>query len=65
MQGKRYHLTGRQRRAGHLIICEIQLISVDEDVMTDGSLDQQKLDLMGRLGKKTTMSGQAETHSWK
>ncbi|MBK9563861.1 MAG: flavin reductase family protein [Saprospiraceae bacterium] len=42
---------GDKGGAGHLIICEILLISVDEDVMTDGSLDQQKLDLMGRLGK--------------
>jgi flavin reductase (DIM6/NTAB) family NADH-FMN oxidoreductase RutF len=42
---------GDQGGAGHLIICEILLISVDESVMTDGSLDQQKLDLLGRLGK--------------
>ena len=42
---------GDQGGAGHLIICEILLISVHESVMTDGSLDQQKLDLMGRLGK--------------
>jgi flavin reductase (DIM6/NTAB) family NADH-FMN oxidoreductase RutF len=42
---------GDKGGAGHLIICEILLISIDESVMTAGSLDQQKLDLMGRLGK--------------
>ena len=42
---------GDKGGAGHLIICEILLISLDESVITDGSLDQQKLDLMGRLGK--------------
>jgi flavin reductase (DIM6/NTAB) family NADH-FMN oxidoreductase RutF len=42
---------GDKGGAGHLIICEILHISIDESVMTDGALDQQKLDLMGRLGK--------------
>ena len=42
---------GDKGGAGHLIICEILHISIDESVITDGALDQQKLDLMGRLGK--------------
>lgn len=42
---------GDQGGAGHLIICEIVQISIDASVMTDGKMDQQKLDLMGRLGQ--------------
>lgn len=42
---------GDQGGAGHLIICEIVHISIDASVMTDGKMDQQKLDLMGRLGQ--------------
>lgn len=42
---------GEHGGAGHLIICEVVHISVDEHVFTDGKLDPNKLDLMGRLGR--------------
>ncbi|MFZ1706022.1 MAG: flavin reductase family protein [Saprospiraceae bacterium] len=42
---------GEHGGAGHLIICEVVHVSVDEDKFTDGKLDPHKLDLMGRLGR--------------
>ena len=42
---------GTHGGAGHLIICEVTLISVSESVMTEQRLDPNKLDLMGRLGR--------------
>ena len=42
---------GDKGGAGHLIICEILLMSIDESVLNGNTIDQQKLDLMGRLGK--------------
>ena len=42
---------GEHGGAGHLIICEVTLISVSESVMTEQRLDPNKLDLMGRLGR--------------
>ncbi len=42
---------GEHGGAGHLIICEVTMIAVAEDVMSDHRLDPHKLDLMGRLGR--------------
>jgi len=43
--------TGDQGGAGILIVCEVLLIHVDEEVVgEDGKLNQEKLDLVGRLG---------------
>lgn len=42
---------GTHGGAGHLIICEVTLISVSDSVMTELRLDPNKLDLMGRLGR--------------
>lgn len=42
---------GDQGGAGHLIICEVQLISISEDVINGDRIDPNKLDLMGRLGR--------------
>lgn len=42
---------GDQGGAGHLIICEVQLITVSEDVINGDRIDPNKLDLMGRLGR--------------
>jgi flavin reductase (DIM6/NTAB) family NADH-FMN oxidoreductase RutF len=42
---------GAHGGAGHLIICEVTLIAIDESVFTEHRLDPNKLDLMGRLGR--------------
>ncbi len=42
---------GDQGGAGHLIICEVQLITISEDVVNGDRIDPHKLDLMGRLGR--------------
>lgn len=42
---------GEHGGAGHLIICEVVHISIDENMFTEGKLDPDKLDLMGRLGR--------------
>jgi flavin reductase (DIM6/NTAB) family NADH-FMN oxidoreductase RutF len=42
---------GEHGGAGHLIICEVMNIAVDESVMEGDRLDPHKLDLMGRLGR--------------
>ncbi|MEZ4810388.1 MAG: flavin reductase family protein [Allomuricauda sp.] len=36
--------------AGNLIMVEVKLIHINEDYLTDGVLDTQKLDLVGRMG---------------
>ena len=36
--------------AGNLIMVEVKLIHIHEDYLTDGVLDTQKLDLVGRMG---------------
>ncbi len=44
--------TGHEGGAGNLIICEILLMHVNEDVMDEnGTIDQQKIDLVARCGK--------------
>lgn len=43
--------TGNSGGAGNLIICEMVLMHISPDVLTaDGKINQQKLDLVGRLG---------------
>ncbi len=43
---------GAEGGAGNLIICEIVMVHVSEDVLDDeGKIDQNKIDLVGRLGK--------------
>tara|TARA_R110002049_G_scaffold272304_2_gene449796 strand:+ start:5373 stop:6242 length:870 start_codon:yes stop_codon:yes gene_type:complete len=42
---------GTQGGAGNLVICEVVKIHIDEDVLNeDGSINQQKLDLVARAG---------------
>ena len=36
--------------AGNLVVCEIILLHIDERVMTDGKIDQKKINLVARLG---------------
>lgn len=44
--------TGHEGGAGNLIICEILLMHVSEDIMDeDGTISQQKIDLVARCGK--------------
>lgn len=42
---------GDQGGAGNLIICEVLLIHINDEVIgEDGRIDQQKIDLVGRMG---------------
>ena len=42
---------GEQRGAGSLVIAEVVVIHVNEDILgDDGNIDQQKIDLVARLG---------------
>ena len=36
--------------AGNMIVCEVQRVHINEDVMTDGVIDQKKIDLVARMG---------------
>lgn len=43
---------GEEGGSGHLIICEIQRMHIDEKVLDDqGRIDPQRIDLMGRMGR--------------
>ncbi len=42
---------GDQGGAGHLIICNIIAIHIDENVLDGDRIDPHKIDLMGRLGR--------------
>ncbi len=43
---------GKHGGAGHLIICEVVMLHIREDVITDNNrIDPHKLDLMGRMGR--------------
>ncbi len=43
---------GQHGGAGHLIICEVVCMHIEESVLTDkGRIDPHKIDLMGRLGR--------------
>lgn len=37
--------------AGHLIICEVQVMHIDEDVIEDNRINPHKIDLIGRMGR--------------
>ena len=37
--------------AGHLIICEVQMLQIDEAVLDGDRIDPQKIDLVGRMGR--------------
>ncbi len=53
---------GDQGGAGNLIICEVKLIHINENILAeDGNIDQDKIDLVGRLGRDwyTRASGDA------
>ena len=41
---------GQEGGAGNLVICEVQMIHVKDDVLTDGRIDPNKIDLVGRMG---------------
>jgi flavin reductase (DIM6/NTAB) family NADH-FMN oxidoreductase RutF len=42
---------GDQGGAGNLVICEVQKIHIREEYLNEaGNLDQQKLDMVARLG---------------
>ncbi|MFT6334975.1 MAG: flavin reductase (DIM6/NTAB) family NADH-FMN oxidoreductase RutF [Halioglobus sp.] len=42
---------GEHGGAGHLIICEVQMMHIDEDVIVDNRIDPNKIDLVGRMGR--------------
>ena len=42
---------GDQGGAGHLILCDVLKIHLDENVVADNLIDPQKIHLMGRLGR--------------
>tara|TARA_B110000037_G_scaffold55963_2_gene68404 strand:+ start:2245 stop:3138 length:894 start_codon:yes stop_codon:yes gene_type:complete len=43
--------TGQEGGAGNLIICEIKMMHINESVLDEnGKIDQNKIDLVGRLG---------------
>lgn len=43
---------GEQGGAGHLVVCHVQRIHIDESVVDDNNrINPQKLDLMGRMGR--------------
>lgn len=44
--------TGQEGGAGNLVVCEILKMHISEDILgEDGTIDQHKLHLVGRLGK--------------
>jgi len=42
---------GEHGGAGHLIICEVQMMHIDEDVINNNRIDPHKIDLVGRMGR--------------
>ena len=43
--------TGNGGGAGNLVICEVQRIHISEEILNEaGTIDQHKIDLVGRLG---------------
>lgn len=43
---------GNQGGAGHLVICQVELMHISPDVLNEeGMIDQHKIDLVARLGK--------------
>jgi len=42
---------GEHGGAGHLIICEVQVMHIDEHVIDGNRIDPHKMDLVGRMGR--------------
>ncbi len=42
---------GEHGGAGHLIICEVQIMHIDEHVIDENRIDPHKMDLVGRMGR--------------
>ena len=42
---------GEHGGAGHLIICEVQMMHIDEHVIDENRIDPHKIDLVGRMGR--------------
>ncbi len=42
---------GDKGGAGHLIICEVTMMHINEDVLDGDRIDPDKIDLMGRMGR--------------
>ena len=42
---------GEHGGAGHLIICEVQLMHIDEHVIDENRINPHKIDLVGRMGR--------------
>jgi len=42
---------GEHGGAGHLIICSMVMMHIDEEVIVDDRIDPNKIDLMGRMGR--------------
>ena len=42
---------GEHGGAGHLIICEVMALHIDEEVLDGDRIDPDKIDLMGRMGR--------------
>lgn len=42
---------GEHGGAGHLIICEVQVMHIDEHVIDENRIDPHKIDLVGRMGR--------------
>lgn len=51
---------GDKGGAGHLILCDVVKIHLDENVVVEGRIDPNKLDLMGRLGRAYYVRVQGE-----
>lgn len=41
---------GKEGGAGNLVVCEVLCMHINENVLTDGKIDQNKIRLVGRLG---------------
>lgn len=41
---------GENGGAGNLVICEVQRMHISDDILTDGKIDPNKIDLVGRMG---------------
>jgi hypothetical protein len=41
---------GKEGGAGNLVICEVLCMHINENILTEGKIDQNKIRLVGRLG---------------
>lgn len=42
---------GEHGGAGHLVICEVLCMHIDDGIIDDGRINPHKIDLMGRMGR--------------